>query len=725
VTMTQQPCDVSGIWKYDWSDQVPDARAPQFAAGSNMQGPHGTYTRIQFFVFRVSDGPNDATNQMLDVLMEDGTLGRFIWDDTDSWVASTDPVTFAVPAGNAYVPSGDKEVIVPSLVLGTFTAADVPSDAEVGTCYVHALTDPAAGKAQIAGQRITFEPDKGSPAELQLGTLRWLSSSGQTLYFKLYEVPTPVRATTRFDDVFQGDSKIAQVSFPFCGFNPVKMRQYDSGASSLSATDPGTPRGHQPGGQSFPGGLIFQFPSSDSHDAVRSTALDGEPFLPLGLDAKAIDSDDETTHTTIISSVDDRMSSWSMTLGFSAGIEKVFSVEAEGGHEEKLEDQVKNECRYVVTREVGTSWALLTDLAAMQLHEQFKAKVGNIIGKVLDVGANPKSPSLAATLKAAWDDFTQVYGTHYAHVLTQGSLTYSETRFTLQSEVRSYLSKTDVKASASATIEGLQITVKTSHSDESSDKNELAVSNEDATKVSIGSKSPLTTFFDLRPMAELFSPLFFRLDYAEKTGWGAVAPLVWRRIRKSFVDYMEKRYDSIQGATYLGAHMQNYTPRKVRMTVSSLTFDPTTIKDTYRALALFGKIVPGGSDGNEIEVTGFDVRVGDMDHCLASGNLQFAPKTIDSRNLYAVVAAKTAASSPVNASLTLDLTVLGFIGHDGSSPVLGKLTCTGQPVSVTLPTKNGSPSSVTIPFPIADTATGLKATFQLLFEDLGPLWPST
>jgi hypothetical protein len=76
----------------------------------------------------------------------------------------------------------------------------------------------------------------------------------------------------------------------------------------------------------------------------------------------------------MLSSVADRMRSWSLTLGLSAGIDKLVSASTKGSYQSKIEEQTKTESRYSVSRKIGTTHRIFTDVPRLDLHEEYKAR---------------------------------------------------------------------------------------------------------------------------------------------------------------------------------------------------------------------------------------------------------------------------------------------------------------------------------------------------------------
>ena len=413
--------------------------------------------------------------------------------------------------------------------------------------------------------------------------------------------------------------------------------------------------------QTFNGTLVFAFPTDNSKDYVRAEDLPDQPFLPLGLGAAPIESKDESTHTEMVSSLEDRMRSWSVTLGLSANLGKVVDLSASSSFGNKIEEQNKSESRYTVSRRITKAWAIRADIPSHRLHEDFIDHVQSATAAVLS-----DSPP-------RWESFVTSFGTHYAHAITQGAIDYAETRFDLQAETTAYTKKLDLKASASVVIDAVGVGGKGEWNQEWSDKTGLDVSNEDVTSFSIaaadeaGHPMPMGIFFDLRPLDELFSPVFFPYNPAD--GWGQLAPFVWHEVRASFAAHLQKQAQhSAVGIDF----SQNYTPRKFSVGFDEMQMlTPNFNADNIRRW--YGTIKLQGVDGNGIEMHDFD---------LPSSQALPPDETIDvpTANFWCYLAAKAVNQDSLQFTWDIDLHVV-----DGDGNAIADLKATNLPVAIPLP----------------------------------------
>jgi MAC/Perforin domain len=539
------PVKLDGLWKYDWDDRKLDDKSAIAIGHVRTDGspaPHGTYTAIQYFWVRTT--PEDS-HTVFDIFNDQGDFGRFVWNGKDAWEAKADEVTFKVADKNL---AKDVELqLRPSLILRKYETANCPSNASPGDLYI--ASDPAANMAEITTQTIV-------PNDIEK-TFSWKSNTYGELTFKqcYQQLSEKGERDNTFGDTFKGATKMAQIAFPFYGFNPSKMSLDASGPLELAPTGPGTPSMsavETNPNQSFNGTLVFAFPTEDSKDYVRVEDLPDQPFLPLGLSGMPLDNKEELAHTEMVSSAKDQMQSWSVTLGLSAGIEGLMDIGVEGSVHDKLEEQTKTESRYTVSRKVAKKWVIHADIPSHRLHDDF---INAVKQRTIALLNNPDSDP-------RWDDFVTSYGTHYTHAITQGSIEFAETRFSLQAETKAHTQGLDLKTEASAVIEGAKLGASFDYSKEWEDKTGIEISKEDIASYSFGTDFPMGIFFDLRPLYELFSPVFFSYNPADDTG--KYAPFIWHTARKSFYDFLVKR--GVNKPSEI-----DYIPRVFKVTFPTIT----------------------------------------------------------------------------------------------------------------------------------------------------------
>jgi hypothetical protein len=220
--MSDPPPDFTGVWRYDWDSPQLDQRA---ADAMGCLSPHGTYTRVQYFRVHMSN-KNGLANGVLDVFNEDGDFGRFSWNGTDAWQADPTPVTFTAKAGTKFVTKDAQITLTPNLALDRYDTTNFPSNAQAGKGYVKSVTAPMP-----ATQRIVPDPSGK--------WFTWYLAEGDfgLDFTSCYQQPSGAAENSNksFGDTFLGQSKLAQLGFPYYGFNPSNMGLYppqdQSGAS--------------------------------------------------------------------------------------------------------------------------------------------------------------------------------------------------------------------------------------------------------------------------------------------------------------------------------------------------------------------------------------------------------------------------------------------------------------------------------------------------------------
>src|SRR5262249_32215893 len=138
------------------------------------------------------------------------------------------------------------------------------------------------------------------------------------------------------------------------------------------------------------------------------------------------------------------VNSWELSLGLSAGIEKVMSMSVKGSYHEKIERQREQETRYTVDRSVTTDYALLTEIHNLRLDDRYRAAVLSNLKRLLTPGDAPE-----------WKTFVQNYGTHYVHALTYGQTEFSESQSTMEAEATAFEQGFKLEAKAKASLEGV------------------------------------------------------------------------------------------------------------------------------------------------------------------------------------------------------------------------------------------------------------------------------
>jgi hypothetical protein len=195
----------------------------------------------------------------------------------------------------------------------------------------------------------------------------------------------------------------------------------------------------------------------------------------------------------------------------------------------------------------------------MALHDEFLGEIRSLTKKLLS-GEKPD-----------WKTFVKRFGTHYAHAITQGRIDLVQTRFSLEAESKATTTTAGLNGAAKAVVEGVKAGGQFEVTAESYKKLGLEMSQEDVFSLSIGHDTPVGIFYDLRPVTELLSPVFFPYRPLEPSGWGALAPWVWHGLRPSLAGYLQELglNKPLEADAYI-----DYTPRRYKVTIENITVSP-------------------------------------------------------------------------------------------------------------------------------------------------------
>ena len=256
----------------------------------------------------------------------------------------------------------------------------------------------------------------------------------------------------------------------------------------------------------------------------------------------------------MLSSTHELVNSWTLTLGLSAGIEKILSASVKGSYHEKITYQQEPETRYSLSRRVKTEYVLFTDIPNLRLDSQF-ADV---------VLANLKRLNTGDPLE--WEDFVQNYGTHYVHAITCGQTDFVEMRFSLDAECTAREKGWKLEEKAQASLEGIKFGEEAGVGHDWSTKDGFKVSSEDMTHITVGEQGKPAAIFSgpAAPLGNIQPGVFPPNLTAGAVPKKAVAPWIWHELRSSFRQYLEetagvnKQLDP--------SNETDYAPRFVRVT---------------------------------------------------------------------------------------------------------------------------------------------------------------
>lgn len=564
---------MSGVWTFDQTQVLDDktAIARGHVLPNGLPALHGTWTRVTYFRIR------QEKDLSLTVFDDDGHIARFSFrPEVPGWSAIADSISYSTADGNT-----DKQVnpplashtcsITPSLVLATYSDVDAPSGFDAGDIYVTRSTDAAAVKVQQLsaskdGTRVTWTDGKRSLAFFQVPAQKGLETGSS------------------FSDTFAGSSEFSQTAFPFYGFNPLKMLFYsESSAFELPGTSASSVAYTDRPGQTFIAPLLFEFPAADSKDYVRSLDLARQPNLPIGRRWLPVQTASETRHTRVVSSVAERLDSWSTTLGLSAGVEGMFSLGGKFSYHQKIETQQQTESRYVISRSVTLHGINSIHTPSLNLHSAFT-------DWLLTLAADVASGS---STQPDWKPFVDHFGSHYLHAMTYGSMKFGETRMSLDCELKAQTQGFDVKATAEATLEKANLKAEGDYAQEWSSRLQSKVEVEDVACYEIGGPGgdAVGIMYDLRPITELLSPLL--IPYNPADDLGLYAPWVWTQVRASLQSYL----DGLGLGKPLDDRLRtNYRPRTVRVAVGRPSISVASGSPNWTGLTCFARITLSATD---------------------------------------------------------------------------------------------------------------------------------
>jgi hypothetical protein len=558
--------DLGGFWTFVQPDVLDNGRAIEagHTRGSGHAAAHGSYKKKQLYWIR----PVRNDFQIFD---DEGEAALFSFQNEDDL------------RREGITPANFRAASMPEVwksVPGNLQF-DTPSDDEYAP-HGHKLSFPAKLRLEsdkAGGWRTSNASDGAEPQYIfyNLGekTFYWLpgkpSASVQGLKFTRTHKAIPGQGVVgdphfvKFGSIFnlQG-THIPQLVYPFFGFN-VLSEEFGSKSAGLYAgvVFPGTSADNTETNpsQDLRYSLLFEFPTIDSYGYVQAALVPGFPNVPLGVSARTASVSYEREHTEVISSSSDTARSWAVTCGFSAGIEKMLSLSESVSYKEQLQLQQKHEDRYTVSRSVAPSAVLWTDFMAMTLHRRFVDAIFERLRELM-TGATP-----------AWENFVKDFGTHYLHSITVGSMRFARTRCTLEAEAKAHSIGLTIKATASLTFEGITAGAEASYGEKWSKKLGLEHSVTDVECNSVGSVTdPMGIFYDLRPITELFTPVFFEYNPLTRNKH---SPCIWRELRSSLQNYLIDR-----GLNKFPAYSpeDDFKPRLVKF---SALFCEVRVEDRY------------------------------------------------------------------------------------------------------------------------------------------------
>lgn len=291
--------------------------------------------------------------------------------------------------------------------------------------------------------------------------------------------------------------------------------------------------------------LVFAYPAEDSTDYQTT---DNNLIVPHGVYFKSDVGAVEDAHTIMVAGAAEYKHAWSASLGFNLGfgldgIGGAFSANASYGERSSSRDE--REVITSITRTAEVHYALVADRAQIALSPAFRRAVLSLRDRhLVDLISDVQVGQLI-----------NLFGTHYAYAVTYGGMAFLETDYSseivdhmvgrsMSFEEQASLSLGEASqsngcgCSGGGGAESASFGVNGSFSDDSEANREArksmdshifgtyggSVSRGEGWSLSPGQEVPL--FFDLRPLSELLSPIFFD----DPIVWNELAPILHQQI---------------------------------------------------------------------------------------------------------------------------------------------------------------------------------------------------
>jgi len=477
-----------------------------------------TYVNEEFEAkIRFNEGDEFELITQADLIQVDTSHLTFASQPLDSILISSTDTFFTVSTILSDTISDDSTIIPTDTVI--YFSSPIPrSQMRVDTVLVTTTEIHGFENTTIAGGETTTTPstrDTTVTIETRIYAILGADSilmSEDFFYDTLFPIPSGIYARSKsypdeskdknqWGGTFTLNQKPTLSEFNFMGYNLAKMnpKDYQLGTGSSK--------------------MLFKMPEDDSYDYYITTA---DKIVPYGLTYKNNRNSMFRAHTHMVSSEVDHRNAWSVKAGFNIGVPGM-SFGANGQHKESTEQKKKNQQQNTISTAHETKYALIMDRTKMELSEEFRTAVLDLRKRFYIRGpleTNINNPMGTMDIM----EFFEIYGTHYPYAVTYGGMAYQEVDYSKDEIISKHTSETDLSAEASGTIEG--ITLGISGGGGTSDESEFSNVVEDKTAVAetiggeisfggegigwtLPDKSEVPVFLDLRPITELFSPLYF------------------------------------------------------------------------------------------------------------------------------------------------------------------------------------------------------------------------
>ena len=340
-----------------------------------------------------------------------------------------------------------------------------------------------------------------------------------------YRVPKPyeqgdANKKDPWGATFTMDQRPRLLDFNFKGYNIARLdpQNYQKGSGALKN--------------------VFKLPADISRDYQYTS---NGKILPYGIFYRNEREAMQRARSHSISSESQHQQAWSFNLGLNIGVPGM-SFGASGSHEESTTRMKQSQKTNALSIAFETKHALVMDKSRMQLDPEFQLAVLGL--RDLYISQGKDAFKVARDLQDPLNHFIRTFGSHYPYAVTYGGMAYQETALTASTRKTLRESKTSMEASASGSLEEISIGGKIGGGFSNSDEVSKAMETSRTHTRTIGGElslsgngggwslpdhSEVPVLLDLRPIYELFSPIYFEDS------------LVWKSLRLEMKDYLDRQ----------------------------------------------------------------------------------------------------------------------------------------------------------------------------------------
>ncbi|MGC3966615.1 MAG: MAC/perforin domain-containing protein [Pirellulales bacterium] len=274
---------------------------------------------------------------------------------------------------------------------------------------------------------------------------------------------------------------------------------------------------------------VFAWPADG--DVDYQTTTNGK-IIPNGLIYRNDRQAMERARSHYAATQEEHSRAWNVNLGFQIGIPGLLSFGLDGSYQHERSDMSRSGSGRTISMAQEVKYALVLDRARVALDEGFYRRVLRIRDDKL-AGKHPDYASLVDS-----------FGTNYPYAVTYGGTAFQEKDFTDAEAMTTTSQGFNISQQSSATLEGVTVGRTIGGGSSWSDSSGSSSKDEDDGVQTIGGElskgggwslpdhSEVPVLLDLRPLDELFSPLFFS------------DPIVWKEMRNEVHNYLGERATS-------------------------------------------------------------------------------------------------------------------------------------------------------------------------------------